>query len=80
MHGLSTLCNLSIYLYVPDDAMLEYFRDLLGQQPPSTSSESGEDSTADIGAAPPAADGSDLNVPITVELVVEGIKSLHKSK
>ncbi len=80
MHGLSTLCNLSIYLYVPDDAMLEYFRDLLGQQPPSTSSESGEDSTADIGAAPPAADGSDLNVPITVELVVEGIKSLHGGK
>ena len=64
---------------VPDDAMLAYFRDLLGQQPVAAP-DMHADSTADAGAAPPAADGSQLNVPFTAASVAEGICSLHGGK
>ncbi len=36
-----------------------------------------EASPADTGAAPPAADGSELNVPFTAASVAKGIESLH---
>lgn len=64
---------------VPDAAMADYFRDLLGQQP-VTSPDVHEDSTADIGAAPPAADGAELNVQFTAASVAKGIASLHGGK
>jgi hypothetical protein len=64
---------------VPDDAMVSYFRDLLGQQPVAASNMHA-DSTADVGATPPAADGSQLNVPFTAASVAEGIQSLHGGK
>ena len=64
---------------VPDAAMADYFRELLGQEPviPSAVQEA---SPADTGAAPPAADGSELNVPFTAASVAKGIESLHGGK
>jgi hypothetical protein len=64
---------------VPDAAMADYFRDLLGQQP-VTHADVQEDPTADAGAAPPAADGSELNVQFTAASVTKGIESLHGGK
>ncbi len=59
--------------------MADYFRELLGQQPviPSAVQES---STADTGAAPPAADGSESNVQFTAASVAKGIETLHGGK
>lgn len=66
---------------VPDDAMLSYFRDLLGQPPATTTPcSSQEDSPADGSAAPPAADGAELNTPFTAASVAEGIASLRGGK
>ncbi len=64
---------------VPDDVMADYFRDLLGQEPvvPPVMQ---EDSTADTDAAPPAADGTELNVQFTAASVAKGIESLHGGK
>ena len=64
---------------VPDAAMVDYFRELLGQEP-VVSSDMHADSTADAGAAPPAADGAELNVPFTTATVTKGIQSLHGGK
>lgn len=64
---------------VPDAAMVDYFRELLGQEPVA-SGDIHTDSTADAGAAPPAADGAELNVPFTAATVTKGIQSLHGGK
>ena len=63
---------------VSDADMLAYFRDLLGQ--PLVASVAQEGSTADCGAAPPAADGSELNVAFTAAAVAQGIDSLQGGK
>ncbi len=58
--------------------MVDYFRDLLGQPPSHCAS---QDNLADIGAAaPPAADGSELNETFTAASVAQGIKSLSGGK
>lgn len=64
---------------VPDADMLAYFRDLLGQ-PPSPVHAMQEDLPAGIGAAPPAADGTELNTLFTAASVAEGITSLRGGK
>lgn len=63
---------------VSDADMLAYFRDLLGQPPIAFAVQEG--STADCGAAPPAADGSELNVAFTAAAVAQGIDCLKGGK
>jgi hypothetical protein len=57
--------------------MLESFRTLL--EAPSDP-QTHPDDTAEAGAAPPVADGSELNTPFTAASVLQGIQSLHGGK